>query len=303
MRILIGFVFLLTGCCLLQSRMSFAIESEVVTTKIIEPADEVDSTTILESILGFNEDNMQTPDPIPLDVLPEPDVYYINTHIVIEGQPVQVEQDGEMLEGMWWARNPENVRRDLDNAEKIFEKIGVKFHVSEINFGEMNPNFIEHFIKANINPDVMTIVYMLPNSFSWDGYSSAPWEQVNRGIIVHYLADEWTAAHEIGHYFGLLHPFDQDFVDDTPEQTCRYCTGKEHSTPNCRNVMNYCDHTPKHATPDQLERFKRFLRAKRMNHYVREYTDIMLRGHEFPTPSGTNIIFNLNTDEDSSSIP
>lgn len=292
-RILLGFVFLLTGCCLPQSRTTFSAEPEVVTTKI-EPADEADSTVdVVQSMLGFTEANIKTPDPIPASILPEPDSYQINTRVIIEGQPVQIPQNEQMIEGMWWARTPEDVRRDLDNAEKIYEKIGIKFHITEVSFKEMNPNLLEHFIRANMHPDQMTVVYMLPNSFSWDGYSSAPWEMVNRGIVVHYLADEWTVAHEIGHYFGLLHTFNEDFADDTSEQTMRYCTGKERSTPNCHNIMNYCDHEPKHITSDQLNRFKRFLRAKRMNHYVRDYTDVMLRGHEFPTPSGTNIVFNV----------
>ena len=284
----------MTGCCLIQNRTSYSAEPEVATTKIIEFAEPSAATKVVQSILGFTKANMQTPDPILPDILPEPEVYTINTRVIIEGQPVQIPRDEQMIEGMWWAREPADVRRDLDHAEKIYEKVGIKFHVKEMSFREMNPNLLEHFIQANMYPDQMTVVYMLPNSFTWDGYSSAPWELVNRGIIVHYLADEWTLAHEIGHYFGLMHPFDEDYVADTPEQKIKYCTGKEHITTNCGNIMNYCDHIPKHVTPEQLERFVRFLRAKRMDHYVREYTDVLLRGHEFPTPAGTKIIFNIN---------
>ena len=295
----------MTGCCLPQSRTSFFAEPGVTATTIVESTSteenstennviESESESESESVFGFTVADMAAPDCIPIEVMPEPEVYSINTRVIIEGQPVQVFQDEETIEGMWWAREPKDVRRDLDHAEKIYEKIGIKFHITEMSYREMNPNLLNHFIDANMHPNQMTVVYMLPNSFEWDGYSSAPWELVNRGIIVHYLADEWTVAHEIGHYFGLLHPFDEDFVDDTPEQTVKYCVGKEHSAPNCHNIMNYCNHEPKHVTPDQLERFRLFLRARRMNHFLREYTDIMLRGHEFPTPSGTNIAFFLN---------
>lgn len=286
MRILlVVFVFLLTGCYFTQSRTLLSAEPKIST-----------KSKIIKSIFGFTNVEIKTPDLIPSNVLPDSGVYYISTRVVIEGQPIETMHKGKMVEGMWWARTPKDVRRDLDNTEKIYEKIGVKFHVKEVIFKEMNPNMLDHFIDANVHPGEMTLVYMLPNMFQWDGYSSAPWEMVNRGIIIHYLADEWTAAHEIGHYFGLLHPFAEDYVDDTPEQTVKYCTGKEHSTPNCHNIMGYCDHTPKHATPQQLERFKRFLRAKRIDHCVREYTDVLLRGHRFPTPSETNIIFNIDID-------
>ena len=278
----------MTGCCLPHSRNSLA---EIAAIEVVEPTE----TEII--IFGFDDFNVQTPDLIPPDILPEPDVYTINTRILIEGQPVEIMQDGKMIEGMWWARDPDDVQRDIDNAEKVYSDLGIKFHVSEISFREMNPNLLDHFIGANLHPGLMTVVYMLPNNFQWDGYSSAPWEMVNRGIIVHYLADDWTLAHEIGHYFGLLHPFAEDYVSDTPEQESKYCTGPEHSTRNCHNIMNYCDHTPKMATPGQLERFKRFLRASRMDHFVREYTDIMLRGHKFPTPSGTKVIFNINIED------
>jgi len=274
---------------LLLKLIVLLIIGSCVEKSFAEPPGESSSESSIENstALGFSEVDKRTPDPILIDVLPEPNLYHINTRVIIEGQPVQVTQDGQIIEGMWWAREPSAVRRDFDNAEKIYEKIGIKFHISELSFKEMDPSLLEHFIQANMHPDQMTVVYMLPNIFPWDGYSSAPWETVNRGIIIHYLADEWTVAHEIGHYFGLLHPFSEDYVDDTPEQKTKYCVGKEHSTANCHNIMSYCDHKPKQVTLGQLDRFKRFLRAKRMDHCVREYKDIMLRGHEFPTPLGT----------------
>lgn len=296
MRILLGFVFL-TGCCLFQSRNPLSAEPEVTTTsKIADPepeATELDSSSA--TVFGFDEASLQTPDPIPADVFPELDLYSIDTRVVIEGQPIQMLHNGKMVEGIWWARKSEDVQRDFANAERIYEQTGIKFHISEVSFREINPNIIEHFIEANMHSDQMTVVYMLPNGFTWDGYSSGPWESVNRGMLVHYLGDEWTLAHEIGHYFGLLHPFNKDYVDDTPEQTTKYCA--RHFSLNCGNIMNYCDHKPKYATSGQVERFKRFMRAKRMDHYVREYTDVMLRGHKFPTPSGTNITFNLKSTE------
>lgn len=280
MRFLLGFVFLLTGCCFVRGQM---------VANQPKPAEEA-TVEVFRNILGSTKDDMKTPDPIPVSVLPEPNVYSINTHIIIEGQPVKITEGETVTEHMWWARDTEDIQRDLDNAEKLYEPIGVKFHISEISFKEVNPNVAQHFLNANMHRNEMTVVYMLPNIFSWEGYSSAPWEPMNRGIIIHYLADEWTLAHEIGHYFGLLHPFDEDFLDDTPEQKDKFCQNKEHATPNCHNIMSYCNHLPKVVTPGQFERFKRFLRSKRIHQYVREYTDVLLRGHELPIITSTSIV-------------
>jgi hypothetical protein len=299
MRILLVVTALITGCCLTAaSRNSFLqAETAAPTTEEVAQQDQEVLAIDLLALFGFSEGDLQTPEVIPSSVLPDPDVYPITTRIIIEGQPIQFDNDGEQIEAMWWARRSEQVKRDLENTEQIYADIGIKFVVTEVSYREFNPNIMQHFIDANIHKGIMTVVYMLPNGFVWDGMSSAPWEPITRGIILHYLADEWTLAHEIGHYFGLKHSFEDDLVDDTPEQEQRYCAGPESSTPNCRNIMNYCDHTPKYVSPGQIDRFKRFLRSKRMDHFDRERTDLYLRGHKFPTPAGANVNFAITIDD------
>lgn len=286
-RSLFTLLIFISGCIALQTDDTSkpSIESPVVLS--------------FENIFGFGVSEMETPEEIPTSTLPHFDVFRIDTRVVIEGQPIPVQNvKGHDTEGMWWAKNMEDVLRDLANAEALYKDVSLKFHISEVSFKEWQPNVIHHFLQANVHDGVMTIVYMLPNSFPHDGYSSAPWERFNRGIVVNYLADEWTVAHEIGHYFGLLHTFanfpEGDFVSDTAEQDTKFCAGELNSTPNCRNIMQYCNHGPKELTPGQIERMQRFLRAKRLDHLVREKTDITLRGSSLPELPGLKVMFNLD---------
>jgi len=283
MRILLVVTVLITGCCLSVAGRDpqILIERTQTTEDVTEPQQEIN----LEKLFGFKKEHLKTPDLIPLNVLPDPDVYPITTRIIIEGQPISMKHEGDQIKGVWWAKKMEEVKRDLANAEELYKEIGLKFVVTEVAYKEFQTNVLAHFIDANNHPGTLTIVYMLPNGFRWDGYSSGPWERVTRGIVIHYLADQWTLSHEVGHYFGLMHTFDEDFVGDTAPQTIKFCTGEEFSTTNCHNIMNYCDHEPKLLTPGQVDRFKRFLRSKRMNHFDRERADLFLRGHKFPTPT------------------
>jgi len=279
MRIIGLCVLLLTSCIFAQDKSK----------ELIQPA------TDLETLFGFTEEKMKTPDSIPSDQLPELDVYNINARIIIEGQVTEVTVGDEQITAMWWAADLETIRRDLKNAEEIFKDVSIKFHISEVAYREFNPDFVSHFMRAFRGPkDIMTVTYMLPNAFHLEGYSAAPWEPVNRGIVIRYQAGQWTLAHEIGHYFGLLHPFEEDYVDDTLPQKMKYCVGEEHRTENCHNLMNYCNHEPMIVTEGQIERFRRFLRAKRINHYVADSPDMMLKNSKFPSPAGTTVIFNMS---------
>ncbi len=273
------------------------------------PSSFMENVTVLtrKDVFEFGKDDMVTPDPV--ENLPEIDVYTINTRIIIEGQPIKVKgvEGYDQVEGMWWARKSEDILRDLKNAEAIYKDVGLKFHVYEMSYREWTPDVIDHFLDANRYPFVMTLVYMLPNGFPFEGYSSAPWEQFNRGIVISYDADTWTVAHEIGHYFGLLHPFmdeysENDFVDDTLEQQIKYCFGEFDSTPNCQNIMQYCNHEPKEITPGQVTRMQRFLRAKRLSHLTRDVTDIFLQGQEIPELDSLRVQFNLNIGDSYDSV-
>lgn len=254
----------------------------------VEPA--VESQPVLMS-MPEPVDETLTPDEIPIVQMPDPLIYPLTTRIIIEVQPVVVDdQNGARVETLWASRTIEEVKRDLYLTEQVYKDLGIKLVVTEFAFREAQHNFGVNFIMATAYSGSITIVYMLPNTFPYDGFAAPPWAAINQGIVIAYLADKWTLAHEIGHCFGLQHTF-EDKLEDTEEQIQKYCTGVECSTPNCHNIMNYCDHEPKEITPQQKERFKRFLRSKRASFFEREKTDILLRGHKLP--EGTNPPFSL----------
>lgn len=228
-------------------------------------------------------DERKTPNVVPPEVFPNQSSYTIRTRIVVEGQPVLIPQiNSDPKELMWWARTAQQVVQDLEDTKEVYKDIGLNFHVIEFVYREYVPGVGFHFAEARSRPDTMTIVYMLPNIFPFDGYSSVPWNSGDYGIVVGYSSERYTLAHEIGHYFGLLHVFSNDYVEDTPEQKVFFCKGKKGSTENCGNVMNYCIHNSNQITKGQLDRFVRFLRAKRLSHLVKNSTDILLNGHYIP---------------------
>lgn len=88
---------------------------------------------------------------------------------------------------------------------------------------------------------------------STSGSGSFPWMEHSDGVCIFgLLADDWTLAHEIGHWLGLYHVFD---ADDMVEDTGRVEKG------TTDNVMDYTARTPT-VTPGQLERMRRFLHAE-----------------------------------------
>jgi len=230
--------------------------------------------TLVAGLFGIEGSPKELPPVVSTKVFPFLKIYYIRTRVVIETR--LVEDDPKKKVCIFrQAATLQRVITDIQNAEKIYSEIAIRFVVSQIIYEEPQTPLM-HWLSASLHPGYLTIVYLLPNDLPYDGCSSMPWEKIDRGILITYGADGWTLAHETGHYFGLLHTFEEDYVDDTPQQEKKFCV-TEKETSNCGDIMNYCLHTPKYITPQQKMRFTRFLRAKRLDLVTSERPGLLAR--------------------------
>ncbi len=218
------------------------------------------------SCLTIRKRDFSTPAPVHKELKE----YYIRTRIVIEYASAAVQnREGKDTGNMIiFAEHFNTIMRELKFTEKIFSPVNMKFHVTKVEYklyGDRDPELLADATKY---PNYMTIYFRLPRANKqFDGLSGAPYGGMHPyGILLAYIHQPWTLAHEVGHYFGLLHTFSKDDqCDDTPEEKFTGICVKIDGTLNCRNLMTYCLHRQKYVTQDQTERMKRFLRSRRRN--------------------------------------
>lgn len=213
--------------------------------------------------------DVETPPEVDLRDFPHSSVYHIRTRIVIEVLNFRTD-DQKKVNVV--ATNMDNVRKDLKFTEELFAHPQLRFEITETVYREYQSGTSIFFDDADKYPDSLSIYYILLHDFPFSGLSSYPWE-THHGIIIDGSKSTSTVAHEIGHYFGLLHTFNHDYCDDTAEQTTITCYGDINKVANCGNLMSYCLHEPKFLTPNQYGRVERFLRTKRRNLIIPDQSD------------------------------
>ncbi len=227
---------------------------------------------------AMNANRFQAPLSVPASEVAEPEAYHLRTRIIIEMASMPVEQDGKSVLVSAFGASADYIMEGLENAEKIYKDLNINFVVDEIIYHRYTGEFKEHIPDALQHVDSLSIYYMLPNEAPFAGLSSVPWESLfKQGIYLSSGHDKWTLAHELGHYFGLFHTFDEDYIEETAPQKNKRCETKDpDQLPNCRNIMNYCRHLPKMITPQQIDRMKRFLRSKRMGQIIMKESDLLI---------------------------
>lgn len=205
--------------------------------------------------------------------------YEIRTRIVIEQK---MYQDPETKQKYIVEVSDEFIRDSFAQANVIYAKIGVHFtimkkeyRIYDKNISDKNQELLDldvYLEDAKKFPDYMSVYFVHPGHPGWrvmNGFSMMPWVQkYSYGIIIAenpFITDSYCLAHEIGHYFGLLHTFEKDdLVNDTPTQVKTNIMINEDKT-NEDNVMNYSNKQIQKLTPGQYERFLFFLRTTRKN--------------------------------------
>lgn len=229
--------------------------------------------------------DLVTPKSVQDVVLDSVDYYVIRTRIVIDITKMeQIDPESDIsTEIIASAKSIDNAVEDLKFIEShYFKDVALKFHIISVEVVEYSIDYHTRWVDACLHPDCLSIYYMLPNSMPHAGMGSPPWNKLNTGVLIAYGERPDVLAHEIGHYFGLLHTFNDsivsgDEVEDTPLETSMCYnpwTGavcEEGVLKNCHNLMNYCMHTLNHErfiTDGQKERMLRFIRTSRRNHLM-----------------------------------
>jgi len=193
--------------------------------------------------------------------------YPIKVRVVVE-----VTSEGEP------ARTPEDIAKDLNVASQFFVRAGIVFVVVEqveIPINADVPRMRDYRNDAMMHSDNMSVYYIFGHKWLTPlGLSSFPWDDQRHGIIMNGKhADYFSLAHEVGHYFGLFHTFDEghikgDFVRDTYDQD-EWDEDAKGPYAVYNNLMNYSNGDTRTLTMGQIERVKFFLVMFRKDHIIR----------------------------------
>ena len=217
-----------------------------------------------------------------------------------------INEDGEIQLHIYSPVTMDEIIEDIEYAEAIYEEMGLKFKITSVSaimseivadsddefsyelarrtiFNTYRDNYM-FLQQAREHTDAISVFYALSIGDGISGLSTFPWMNNPYGIqIARASARKYVFAHEIGHYFGLYHTFQDptDYVEDTPYKELTMEKVGTPEDPNQFNVMSYPDMgiNDLFLTNDQIARVKTYLTTSRDSHVIlEEDEDFVLLG-------------------------
>jgi hypothetical protein len=211
-----------------------------------------------------------------------------------------IDEEGKVKMHIYSPVTLDEIIEDIEYAERIYEDMNLKFKITSVSaimreidssndedfayelarmvmFNDYQDNF-KFLQEASNNPDSISVFYALSIWNGVSGLSIFPWDNDPYGIqIVRKSSGIYVLSHEIGHYLGLYHTFQDpsDYVEDTPYGEITMDEIGTPEDPNQYNIMSY----PKGGiiglflTHDQIARVKTFLTISRDTHVILEEDD------------------------------
>lgn len=209
--------------------------------------------------------------------------HVFRTRIVIETAKVLV--DGKL--DTVFAIDEDDVFLHLDRTKQFWRELNIDFMVmsiSHVKWEQRELTALWH--DAARYPDYFTIIFALPRrEMQFGGLGKVPWAVEPHGVLIINDYDEYILSHEFGHYLGLLHTFEEDFVDDTPFHKQHIC----HNVP--LNIMSYCHSDNPVITPGQISRARYFLQHYRQDQIINPVPELNIMTVEelFGRPYGPEV--------------
>jgi|TARA_Y100000034_G_scaffold8341_1_gene9074 hypothetical protein len=208
---------------------------------------------------------------------------------------MSTDEDGNQKFHVYSPVTIDKIIEDIEYAESVYENLNLKFKVTSVSavinkidvdndeafsfelarrmiYNDYKDNF-EFLTDAARHSDSISVFYTLSIGDGISGLSIFPWSSNPYGIqIVRTSARKYVFAHEIGHYFGLYHTFQDptDHVEDTPYKKLTMDEVGTSEDPNRDNIMSYpaLGEQELHLTTEQLARVKAFLTISRESHVI-----------------------------------
>ena len=166
-----------------------------------------------------------------------------NKEYMCQVQPIIIMKNGA---SSW---NDERLKLSQVKAQLIFNKVGLYFDFLQPIYKEdellyicdSNYNYYQiNQMATDIEKQFSKIAVFYVEDLIWSGknrggLSTFPWSK-GRGIIIASDYFGITLPHELGHYFGLHHPW-EDKLPDTTSNGPKDCSTEDKEL----NIMGYCE--------------------------------------------------------------